>query len=148
WLDHIYGAPIQSIATGDSHSMALTTGGVVWAWGANGVGPLGCVGPDTLRPNVVEGRAGARVTRIAGGSFRSLCVTSEGRAFSFGKGSDGQLGHGDTNNSAACRVISELLGTRIVQCSGGRKDSFLIDDTGRVHGFGSSSLVNSSIPVV
>jgi alpha-tubulin suppressor-like RCC1 family protein len=76
------------------HSMALTTTGELYAWGAGGSGQLGHGGKEHLAvPRVVDGVGGA-VTGMSGGDFHSLVTTAEGRVLTFGAGGNGRLGLG------------------------------------------------------
>ncbi len=36
-----FDSKIEAVATGDTHSLALSAGGTVWAWGCNMAGQLG-----------------------------------------------------------------------------------------------------------
>ncbi len=71
--------------------------------------------------------------------------------FVWGKASDGQLGLGDVGaNVSNPRVVSELLGTKIVRLAGGRRHSLFLSDQGRVWcaGVPGASLVSSSLPTL
>ena len=57
--------PVAALAAGHFHTLALTQGGDVWAWGRNGSGQLG-VGAaagrrDQCRPQRLEDLAGVHV---------------------------------------------------------------------------------------
>ena len=149
---HTYGSPIISITAGEQHSMLLTNGGVVWSWGANSFGQLGLGGgSETIfRPNVVKTLLGARAVQIACGSFHSLVTTDEGRVFSWGKAADGQLGHAGLSSASLSqpRIVSELLGTRIVCVAGGRRHSVFLDDQNRVFVSGNTAGVANAVPAV
>jgi alpha-tubulin suppressor-like RCC1 family protein len=85
-------AAVVQVAAGNSHSLALTTTGELYAWGAGGSGQLGHGGKDSLAvPRVVGGIEGA-VTGMSGGERHSLVTTAEGRVLSFGYGGSGRLG--------------------------------------------------------
>src|SRR5438105_3837701 len=59
---------VSAIAGGLFHSLALTTGGSVWAWGPNGEGELGNgTNTDGTTPVPVSNLAG--VVAISGGAF-------------------------------------------------------------------------------
>jgi alpha-tubulin suppressor-like RCC1 family protein len=89
---------IAAIAAGTSHSLALTTGGNVYAWGANGSGQLG-IGPtptSTATPTQVTTLS--NVVAIATGANHSLAVKSDGTMWAWGANGSGQLGDGSTTN--------------------------------------------------
>ena len=56
-----------------------------------GVGDL----QDRSRPTVVEAFDSLFVSQVACGSGHSIVLTSDGRVWTFGRGDDGRLGHGD-----------------------------------------------------
>ena len=139
------------MCAGDSHSLFLTNGGVVYSCGNNSFGAIGNANSgESFRPQIISGLSGARIVKINCGRFHSLALTEEGRVFAFGKARDGQLGLGDKNleNQFVPKIITELLGTKIVDISGGRKESFLLASDGRVWACGSSELVQSSSPII
>jgi alpha-tubulin suppressor-like RCC1 family protein len=92
-LDHI----IQ-IDAGRKHAVALRNDGTVWAWGTRDDGAIGDGKPATSRPlqaigpTQVPGLAG--ITQIAVGYKYSLALTSEGRVWSWGLNTEGELGVG------------------------------------------------------
>ena len=92
------GTKIVMVAAGHEHSIAATSEGDVFTWGC---GTNGCLGfndeADRLVPMNIN-RAflgGCGVVMVAAGSHHSIAVTSEGALFSWGCGSQGQLGLGD-----------------------------------------------------
>ncbi|MQY10016.1 hypothetical protein SRB5_01200 [Streptomyces sp. RB5] len=88
------GVTITQFASGDSHSLALTTDGRVLAWGWNYYGQ---VGDDTTinRSTPVEvDMQGATITEVAAGQEFSLALTSDHRVLAWGWNGHGQLGDG------------------------------------------------------
>ncbi len=91
--------PIVAIAAGGNHSLALDSGGQLYAWGDNHYGQLGTTannGSDTPNqtPALVPMPAGAgAIVQISAGSDDTLVLTSTGRLYAFGDNSDGQLGN-------------------------------------------------------
>jgi alpha-tubulin suppressor-like RCC1 family protein len=69
------GTTITAVAAGELHSLALTSTGIVLAWGSNGAGQLGN-GTNTSSnvPVAVSLPAGTTITAIAAGTFHSLAI--------------------------------------------------------------------------
>jgi hypothetical protein len=91
--------PVVQIAAGESHSLALTSSGQLYAFGANGYGELGNAtnnksGAPNPTPQLVTlpGELGL-VIQIAAGADHSLALTSSGQLFAFGSNRYGQLGY-------------------------------------------------------
>ena len=75
--------PVAALAAGHFHTLALTRGGDVWAWGRNGNGQLG-IGTtagrgDHCTPQRLEDLAGAAVCRLQ--SFYHLLFSCKYCAF-------------------------------------------------------------------
>nr|XP_015106001.1 E3 ISG15--protein ligase HERC5 isoform X1 [Vicugna pacos] len=90
----------EFLACGGSHSALLTKGGLVFTFGAGKYGQLGHNSTQNeLKPCLVTGLIGNRVTQIACGRRHTLAFVSDlGKVFSFGSGKEGQLGNGGTHN--------------------------------------------------
>ena len=99
--------PVTQIAAGGSHSLAVTSSGQLYAFGANAVGQLGnATNNGTNNPNPtptpvsLPGQSG-QITQIAAGDGHSLVLTSSGQLDAFGANRVGQLGsatNSGTNN--------------------------------------------------
>jgi alpha-tubulin suppressor-like RCC1 family protein len=82
-MDHIGpNTTIVQVAAGHSHSLALTSDGIVLAWGSdsNGQCGLGRTGKKqkTLVPTIVHNLTGLNVTQVAAGMFDSFAVSAPG----------------------------------------------------------------------
>ena len=85
-----------SVSAGRGHSLALTANGSVWSWGYGAGGKLGHGDEqDQLLPKKIEALAWKRVVAVSAGFVHNLAITADGAAFTWGKGEDGCLGHGE-----------------------------------------------------
>jgi alpha-tubulin suppressor-like RCC1 family protein len=129
---------VVDIDAGDDHTIAVTCEGEVWTWGrgrATGHGVDDEIA-QWLVPTKVTG-AGideAVVVQVAAGEFHSMALTATGEFYSWGKGTDGQLGHGDKENFAVPRVVGGIGGA--VGMAGGGSHSLVTTAEGRVLAFG------------
>jgi alpha-tubulin suppressor-like RCC1 family protein len=115
------GHTAQQIAIGDSHIVALTTNGRVFAWGLNHLGQMGD-GTTSTATNPVEittkgALSGATVVKIAAGGHNSAFVTSQNRIMVCGAGGQGALGTGSFANTFLPTAIPNtgLLSNVVVQ---------------------------------
>jgi hypothetical protein len=90
--------PVTQVAAGQSHSLAVTSTGQLYAFGQNFLGQLGSLvnsGTNNANPTpmlvTLPGATGS-VTQIAAGQSHSLAVTSSGQLYAFGYNYFGQLG--------------------------------------------------------
>jgi alpha-tubulin suppressor-like RCC1 family protein len=94
------GAKAVAVAAGSSHSLAVTTTGMVYAWGSNEYGQLGDgTTTDRHSPVAVKLPAGAKVIAVGACYNYSVALTSAGRVLAWGHNRSGQLGDGNRRNS-------------------------------------------------
>ncbi|RDX61814.1 PH, RCC1 and FYVE domains-containing protein 1, partial [Mucuna pruriens] len=90
---------ICRVACGHSLTIALTTSGHVYTMGSTAYGQLGCPSSDGKVPTRVEDKiADSFVEDIACGSYHVAVLTSKAEIYTWGKGLNGQLGHGDNDH--------------------------------------------------
>ena len=112
-------ADVAAIAAGTAHALALVRGGSVWTWGHNGWGQLGggTVTSNSKRWDPQQVLTGARAIAAGGGSFQnlhSIAIMLDGRAWTFGDNSHGELGNGTTAPSKTPVPVSGLIGVTAV----------------------------------
>jgi E3 ubiquitin-protein ligase HERC4 len=102
--------PVIAIACGENHSLALTAGGNIFAWGDNSQGQLGL--SDTtnrLRPEIIRSLRAVKPSFIACGKQHSIVITKTGIVFSFGSNGFGQCGLGQDIRLQAIPIVVEKL---------------------------------------
>jgi alpha-tubulin suppressor-like RCC1 family protein len=104
------GASATTVAAGNGHTCAVTSGGAVWCWGANWGGQLGD-GTNTprLTPVAVSPRLPALdVTAVTAGDGHTCAVTRAGAVWCWGDNRAGQLGDGTTTSRHTPVAVSGL----------------------------------------
>lgn len=113
-----------AVHSGGKHAMALTLDGKVFSWGEGEDGKLGHGNRITLdKPKLVETLRAKRVRDIACGSSHSAAITSSGELYCWGLGEYGRLGHGDNTTQLKPKLVTALLGHRVVQVACGSRDA-------------------------
>ncbi|VDN02914.1 unnamed protein product [Thelazia callipaeda] len=97
---------VVNVGCGDSHTIALTYEGRVFSCGSDSFGQLGCGQPSRSHNSMrgITEMLGSQVTRIACGRCHTI-VVANGKMYTFGLNSSGQLGHGNVKNQVIPRVI-------------------------------------------
>jgi len=131
------GQRVVAVSAGGMHSLAVTADGAVWSWGSGEDGQLGH-GDEQRRllPKQVEALAGQRVVAVSAGAFHSIAITADGTVWSWGRGFDGSLGHGDQQHQLLPKKVEALAGQRVVAVSAGGYHSLAITADGAVFTWG------------
>jgi len=108
--------PVVMLSCGENHTLAMTIGGTVYAWGENSLGQLG-LGDDVmrLRPEPIRSLRVSRARKISTGKSHSMVVTPGGLLFAFGSNAFGQLGLGQGAERVVLSptVVEKLKGETI-----------------------------------
>ncbi|KAL2557275.1 Regulator of chromosome condensation (RCC1) family with FYVE zinc finger domain [Forsythia ovata] len=97
------------VACGHSMTVALTTLRRVYTMGSPVYGQLGSPQADGKLPSRVEGKlAKSFVEEIACGAYHVAVLTSRTEVYTWGKGANGRLGHGDTDDRNSPTLVEAL----------------------------------------
>jgi alpha-tubulin suppressor-like RCC1 family protein len=136
------GKIIVDVASGNSHVLALTREGAVYAWGANRDGQLG-QGPLSPNPTflsspvLVTGLGAEKVVALGAANFSSFAVTESKRLYAWGENDFGQLGIGSFDNDQPTPVQVTLpAGVEPVRAMGGSRHAYLLSRDGDVYSWG------------
>ncbi len=145
----LLGKTVVAVAAGGGHSMALTSDGRVYAWGANDWGQLGITSPsyskDPIAVPMAGALAGKTVIAIAAGWTHSLALTSDGQIFAWGWNGHGELGNGTKDfvvhpTPGAVITTGVLLGKTVVAIAAGSTGNLALASDGQVYAWGDNIL--------
>ena len=156
------GITFVKVSSTMTHTLALTSEGTVYAWGANEYGFLGD-GTTTSRsiPVQVKGVNGngylTGVSDISAGAWFSVAITASG-VVAWGLNNYGQLGNGSNTNSNYPTYVTDLTGsgtlTGVTKVSAGASFALALKDSNvlswglnHLGQLGNNSSSNSNIPV-
>ncbi|KAL3513840.1 hypothetical protein ACH5RR_026557 [Cinchona calisaya] len=99
----------HKIACGHSLTVGLTTSGHVFTMGSTVYGQLGNPVSDGKVPCSVEDKlTGEAVEEIACGAYHVAVLTSKNEVYTWGKGANGRLGHGDVEDRKSPTLVEAL----------------------------------------
>ncbi|XP_037491420.1 PH, RCC1 and FYVE domains-containing protein 1 isoform X2 [Jatropha curcas] len=105
----------HQIACGHTMTVALTTSGHVFAMGSTAYGQLGNPSSDGKNPSLVQDNlVGEFVEEVSCGAYHVAVLTSRSEMYTWGKGANGRLGHGDTDDRGTPTLV-ETFRDRIVK---------------------------------
>jgi alpha-tubulin suppressor-like RCC1 family protein len=138
---------VTQAAVGESHSLAVTSSGQLYAFGSNFRGQLGTTtddktGEPSQTPTLVTlpGASGP-VTQVAAGASFSLAATSSGQLYAFGENDSGQLGNAtddktDEGNPTPTLVTLPGEVGQIAELAAGDEHSLVVTSSGQLYAFG------------
>ncbi len=132
-----YLSNIIDVAAGDSHSLALDADGNVWAWGSNLYGQLGDGSYGGVEPTPVQGINLSHVKAIAAGNLHSVALKTNGSVWTWGDGTDGQLG--DNGWSYRYRPYHITSLSPVESIAAGGDTTVVLKANGTAWGFGKNS---------
>ncbi|KAK3089327.1 hypothetical protein FSP39_002760 [Pinctada imbricata] len=131
---------VTQVVVGANHCLALTSAGEVFSWGDNSKGQLGR-GPvsqaEQRNTKLVKDLAIYNTVQIASGAYHCLALTDDGKLFSWGDNTHGQLGLGPgTAYHDRPQQIMSLRGIPLAQITAGGYHSFVLSLSRAVFGWG------------
>jgi alpha-tubulin suppressor-like RCC1 family protein len=148
---------LSQAAAGARHSLALTSGGKLYAWGKNDLGQLGNnTTADSLDPVRVLDSSGSGyltcVSRAAAGFDHNLALRHDGTVWSWGGNVCGQLGNNTRTASPLPVQVLDASGsgylTDVTQIAAGDCCSMALKSDGSVYAWGGYVQdVNPVLPV-
>ncbi|XP_058522623.1 probable E3 ubiquitin-protein ligase HERC6 [Ochotona princeps] len=110
----LQGIPVAQVAAGGAHSFALSVSGTSFGWGSNNAGQLALSGSHVLaqspKPRSVGALQTLGVVSISCGSEHTAVLTQDGKVFTFGDNSFGQLGYSSTNEKKGPQFVEGIAG--------------------------------------
>ena len=144
-------ADVVRLAAGSNHTLAVTSAGLVHAWGYNIAGQLGIGGTPAFNfrtgsqaPHVVPypvriaGLTG--VVSVAAGGAHSLALMNDGTVRAWGQNRFGQLGDGTTVNRDAPVVVTGIKTAVAIVAGPTISGALLADGTVMAWGQGNAAL--------
>lgn len=109
----------------------------VYSWGRGEDGQLGLGDTsDQHRPVLIEALQERQIVQIACGSGHTVVLTDKGEVYTWGRGDDGRLGHGDNGWKFVPRMVEELRGKSIRQVTCGSYHTAAVTVSGELFTWG------------
>jgi uncharacterized membrane protein len=148
-VDYDSGIVFKAVSAGYQHVLALTTFGTVYSWGGNVKGEVGTgtVGTQRTLTKTVLPKSSFIVAASAG-YYHSLALDSNGTIYAFGAGESGELGAtvsiiDDQYFPVKVDTTGVLFDVTIKSIIAGTSYSLILDDSGKVYGFGAASMLGT-----
>ena len=142
------GKTVVAIAAGGYHNLALSSDGLLHAWGDSLYGQTGgglfnvvFISPVSVT-SVDPAVSGKLATAISAGAAFSLALLADGTVAAWGRNFDGQLGDGTTTDrSQAVAIVQNgaLAGKTVTGISAGGYHSVAVSADGKLYGWGSNA---------
>lgn len=139
--------PVARVAVGYGFTLAVTSGGQLYAFGSNKWGQLtGTTNNESDKASpkpalvTLPGATGP-VSQVAAGNGHSLVLTSTGQLYAFGRNINGELGLPVNNGTEAPNPTPALVtlpgaSGPIAEIAAGYEHSLVLTSTGQVYTFG------------
>ncbi|XP_053977184.1 probable E3 ubiquitin-protein ligase HERC4 isoform X1 [Hylaeus volcanicus] len=132
----------KKAACGAYHTLAVNEWGQLFSWGSNGEGQLGLNNKNIIEyvPRMVKTLGTSVIVQIACGMKHTLALTNDGKLYSWGSNSAGQLGLGsDTENEIKPTLVNSLVAVPVAFIACGGFHSIAISKSGAIFGWGKNT---------
>ncbi|TYZ61267.1 hypothetical protein PybrP1_009568 [[Pythium] brassicae (nom. inval.)] len=139
-VDALASQVVVKVACGLYHTVVVTAGGEVYAFGKNDYGQLGLGHARNVKvPALVKvsvGEADEKVVDVSCGYYHTVVVTDKGKLITWGRNDYGQLGIGSKDHKNTPQCVPLPLSTKIKSTSCGCYHTLILLASGRVMVFG------------
>jgi len=123
------------------YSAAVTDSGEVYTWGSGEFGRLGYVDiKKQPQPRLLVELGSNVIVKLSLGYYHAAAVSDKGTVFTWGRGINGQLGHGSILNEDSVRPVSALTHCVIVDIACGESHTLALSDKHEVYTWGGGQL--------
>lgn len=133
------GTSAAFVAAGEAHSVAVSASGAVFSWGRGSWGKLGHGDCNArLVPTEIDCDFGEEVVVVACGRDHTVAVTVGGCLLSWGRGSFGQLGLGNCNDTATPTLVGreDTFGSGVLMVACGTFHTLAVTQEGDLFSWG------------
>ncbi|KAI4371923.1 hypothetical protein MLD38_010218 [Melastoma candidum] len=110
----------HQLACGHTLTVVLTTSGHVFTMGSSAYGQLGSPNSNGKSPSLVQDKlVGEFVEEISCGAFHVAVLTSRSEVYTWGRGANGQLGHGNKEDRKVPTLVEMLKDKHVKSISCG-----------------------------
>ncbi|XP_014643409.1 PREDICTED: probable E3 ubiquitin-protein ligase HERC6 [Ceratotherium simum simum] len=142
------GIPLAQVAAGGAHSFALSLCGTSFGWGSNSAGQLALSGNNvpvqSYKPRSISALRNLGVVYISCGYEHTAVLTQNGKVFTFGDNSCGQLGYSSTAGDRGPQLVERIDGLVSQIDCGSYHTLAYVYTTGQVVSFGRGPSCRSS----
>ncbi|EKX36205.1 hypothetical protein GUITHDRAFT_45118, partial [Guillardia theta CCMP2712] len=112
---------VREASAGGAHSAAIDGDGRLYTWGRNETGRLGYVSDAFIQnvPKEVEVEGGERFKLVTASAYQTFAVSSKDELWSWGSGSNGELGLGEKKTVFTPNRVVALAGERVTAVAAG-----------------------------
>ncbi|DBA03258.1 TPA: hypothetical protein N0F65_011617 [Lagenidium giganteum] len=139
-VDALSSQVVTRVACGLYHTVAVTAGGEVYAFGKNDYGQLGLGHTRNVKvPNLVKvavGDSDEKVTSTSCGYYHTVAITEKGKLITWGRNDYGQLGIGSKDHKHTPQYVPLPLSSKLKKASCGCYHTLILLTNGRVMVFG------------
>ncbi len=128
-----------AVAAGGDHTLALRSDGTLWAWGDNNFGQVGDGTSGNQRLSPVQIGTDTTWTAVAAGANHSVALRSNGTVWTWGLGTSGQLGHGNTANRLSPMQVAFAPANEWASIAAGSEHTVAIRSDGTLWAWGNNS---------
>ncbi|CAH9148026.1 unnamed protein product [Cuscuta epithymum] len=139
-IESLNGVHVKSVSCGEYQTCALAATGELYTWGDN----FSIASPDSEKrekkspwlPYEVFGSRldNIKVASVSCGEWHTSIVSTSGKLFTYGDGTFGALGHGNTNSLPHPKVVESLRGLTVKSVACGSWHTAAIVETVDNHG--------------
>ncbi|KAH9492964.1 Serine/threonine-protein kinase Nek9 [Bulinus truncatus] len=152
-VDYFIDHPVQEVACGDAHVIALTRYGDVYTWGSGEFGKLGLGSEDDFKtPQKVEIPGKQKVKHVCAGGDSSFLICVSGRLLACGSNQFNKLGFNSETSGLRKRkaktfdipfknafsTVKPLNRYNVTLVAAGKTHSGIVDNFGYLYMFGSN----------